>query len=151
MMTNRIKLVGALCLSIGLFGLTGCPSSSAKFIGEIYDDAGCQEGCDRCPPLAVCISAPYQPACLSPCSTVADCASGQMCAKLDSSPESFNVCVGGAGGVLTYCSVPATCDRPAMCQDANTLLTPLPNLARICGWAVTHCDSGCDSTTAKCN
>jgi hypothetical protein len=146
-MRVRIKFVWAIVL----VGLAGCPGSNAKFIGQIYDDAGCQIGCDRCAPLAVCVSAPYKPDCLVPCDTSSDCASGTMCAKLDSSPESFNVCLGEGAPPLTYCNAPATCDRPAMCQDANTLLKPLPNLAQICGWQVIHCDSGCDSTTAKCN
>ena len=131
-----------------LVALSGCPGSNGGFVGHIYDDGGCQVGCDRCAPMALCVSAPYKPACLAQCSSNADCNIGQTCARLNLPEQVSSVCLNADS--LPTCETLPACNLTPQCQDAQTLLTPLPFSARICGWAVTPCDSGCDFATAKC-
>jgi hypothetical protein len=132
-----------------LVAVAGCPSVSTPPTGRSYDDAGCQIGCDRCPPLAVCITAPYQPACLAPCQTSSDCAKGQLCGVVATDDMPPPTCL--APATLKWCDPPPhPCNVQQTCRDPQTLLRPLPFLDQICGWEVVHCDSSCDLATGSC-
>ena len=124
--------------------LVGCSNGPPQSGGVGYDDMGCKLTCDKCPMQTLCVGAPYVPACLVQCQTTADCDSG-ICAIIGSSTAALRVCFGS----LMLCE-PTTCTNPQQCADPNTQLKPLPTAGGICGWAVVHCDNGCDSATGSC-
>ncbi|HEY2745703.1 MAG TPA: hypothetical protein VGL86_13805 [Polyangia bacterium] len=135
-------LIVAVALVIG-----SCSSGPPRPGGSGYDDMGCKLSCDKCPPKALCVGAPYVPQCLQACVTDADCDAGTCAVILD--PAGVRVCV--AANMLMACE-PVTCTNDvAQCLDANTALTPLPENFHTCGWQPMRCDSGCDSATGKCN
>ncbi len=124
-----------------------CTSGPPRVQGYGYDDMGCKLTCDKCPPKALCVGAPYVPQCLQACLSDADCDAGTCAVILD--PAGVRVCIGA--NMLMACE-PVTCtNEVAQCLDANTALAPLPDFFHTCGWEPTHCDSGCDSATGKCN
>lgn len=124
--------------------LASC-STGGPHVTPGYDDMGCKLGCDKCPPLSLCVGAPYNPVCLQSCTVTADCDVG-TCALILST-AGVRVCIGATS--LDACE-PVTCDNPGQCLDANTSLVPLPKNLNACGWEPIHCDSGCDSATGKC-
>jgi hypothetical protein len=136
----------ALCLA-----LAACHGTSTPVTGHaLVDDAGCQVGCDKCPIGSTCISAPYQPVCLAPCTSDGDCATGDLCAALDLPGYTLSpVCVSPAMPMLCE---PRACSVAPRCQDATTLLRPLPKQydGKACGWEVVPCVSSCDAATAQC-
>ena len=125
--------------------LGGCSNGTRPPI--LVDDGGCVAQCGKCAPLATCVAAPYQPACLQACVTTADCVPGHVCGQLTPSSDADGVCL--SVSALFWCHK-QDCDIHAQCRDAQTLLRPLPYLDKICGWELVRCDSGCDSTTAQC-
>lgn len=132
----RAFLVAALVL-------VGCANGPTP--PSAYDDMGCKLSCDKCPPQALCVGAPYVPACLQSCVTTADCDSG-LCAIIGNSLSAPRVCYGGA---LMLCE-PQTCSNTQQCFDAMTQAKPLPATGGTCGWQMIHCDNGCDSATGSC-
>jgi hypothetical protein len=145
---TRIITPALLVLAVAAV-TAACNGTSTPVVGRIYDDAGCQIGCDQCAPLATCVSTPYQPACVLPCASSADCPTGQRCALLDIREDTPQpICL--TPTTLKRCRT-APCNIQPRCLDAQTLLRPLAYQDQICGWELVPCDSGCDSTTAQCN
>jgi hypothetical protein len=124
----------------------GCGQAYQTVTGDGYDQYGCKESCDRCPPLALCVGSPYVPVCLVACGVTSDCDSG-TCAVIGS-PSGPSVCLVAA---LTLCDPPVACTFTApQCRDARTALRPLPATFKECALEPVHCDSGCDSATGSC-
>ena len=124
--------------------LGSCSNGPPQPTGSPYDQNGCKLICDKCPPQALCVAAPYVPVCLQQCQTTADCDSG-VCTVVGNDPTAARVCFGG----VMVCE-PATCNNPPQCFNDSTQLKPLPATGGVCGWQVIHCDSGCDSATGSC-
>jgi hypothetical protein len=122
----------------------GCASGPVQPGGVGYDDMGCKLTCDKCPMQALCVGAPYVPACLQQCQTTDECDSG-VCAIIGTTTAAPRVCFGS----LMLCE-PTTCANPAQCADAMTQLKPLAASGGVCGWQVVHCINGCDSATGSC-
>jgi hypothetical protein len=147
-MTSRVVAFAAFG---ALLGALGCSGSSAPVSGNpTYDDAGCRIGCSKCPGNSWCVSTPYQPACLAPCSEPGVCPGG-ICAILDSpdldSEPAQPLCLMARS--LTQCR-PVACAIVPRCRDAQTLMRPLAFKDQICGWELVRCETGCDSATAQC-
>jgi hypothetical protein len=142
---RRVLARSVLTVAAAL-ALAGCPTTS-KQPPILVDDAGCVAQCGKCAPLAACVAAPYRPACLQMCDQPSDCVRGTICAQIAPDLDGPSVCVSPSS--LVWCNQ-QPCNIQKRCRDAQTLLTPLPYLDKICGWEVVLCDSGCDSTTAQC-
>ena len=127
--------------------LVGCASGSRSppLSGPAFDQYGCQIGCS-CKGDAVCVSTPYQVACLASCATVDDCAEGMACVALRELPE-VPVCL--TPSRLTVCHA-TPCALSRQCRDAQTAMKPLPESATACGWELVRCVSGCDSASGDC-
>ena len=134
----------AFVLALALAVVAGCANGPPQPMGTGYDDMGCKLFCDKCPPQALCVPAPYVPVCLQQCVVTDDCSSG-VCAIIGNSTAAPRVCYGS----LMLCQ-PTTCSNTQQCADAMTQLKPLPTAGGVCGWQVFHCDNGCDSATGSC-
>jgi hypothetical protein len=127
--------------------VAGCSGVSQPVTGRVYDEFGCQLGCDRCAPQAQCISSPYKAACLAECTSAADCPPEARCTVLAGREMEPTVCV--APSSLGICHQP-DCQIAPGCKDATTKMNPLPATFGVCGWELITCDSGCDSATGDC-
>lgn len=134
-------------LALAALLLAGCSGVSQPVTGRLYDQYGCQIGCDRCAPEALCISTPYVSACLPRCIDASECGGGMKCAVIDGNMMNASVCLAPRG--LTVCH-DQPCPIHAQCRDDATALVPLPATFAVCGWSLEHCDSGCDAATGNC-
>jgi hypothetical protein len=119
----------------------------------LVDDAGCYYSCAMpCRGNGVCVPWPYVPACLAPCDTTDECASGP-CLLLTTDglpPTASGVCSGSAA--LKICGADRACPPLApMCRNATTLMKPLTMAKNLCGYELVNCPNGCDSTLNKCS
>lgn len=135
---------------LAALALAGCPDGTQPPVTSDFDDAGCKITCDKCPDGTTCVTLPYDPVCLVDCDSDGTCPGGGVCAKLQlpglGVANQSPMCVVPLR--VTACEV-QTCDIAPMCQDDQTLLTPL-TFKNICGWQLQHCDSGCDSANGTC-
>ncbi len=139
-----LATLAAFAAAAAVAGCTGS-SSPAPVGGTQFDQYGCQIGC-MCKSDGICVSTPYQPACLPACATVDDCAAGEMCVVLRELPDT-PVCLTPSRLMVCHAT---PCMLTPQCRDPQTLMKPLPATATACGWELVPCVSGCDSASGHC-